>query len=422
VHTRRDFLTMMGMGAAAASPRAWAAGRTAGGVVVVGGGYGGATAAKYISLWSGGRIAVTLIDREPRFISCPLSNLVIGGYAKIDQLTFNRESLHKNHGVRVLQDEVVAIDPAKRRVRLKNGGPMPYERLVVSPGVVPMYDGIPGLSSPEARKSILHAWKAGPETVALRAQLEAMRDGGVYAIHIPLAPYRCPPGPYERACQVASYFKAKKPRSKVLIFDANPDVVSKKGLFEKAWKDLYAGIIEYHPNSELHDVDAGTRTAKLAFEEVRADVLNIVPPQRAGDIAKSAGLITANDRWCEVNFLTFESKAHENIHVLGDAILAADKMPKSGHMANQHAKVCADAVVAMLTGKPVNAAPVINNTCYSFISENEAMHVASVHAYDAGAKSLMPVPNSGGLSAEASSLEASYAHAWARNIWADMLS
>lgn len=424
MHTRRDFLTMLGVGAASISPQAFTASqaKARGRVVVIGGGYGGATAAKYIRLWSDGRIAVTLIDREPRFISCPQSNLVLGGYKTIDELTFSRDSLRKNHDITVLQDEALAIDPVKRRVRLRVGRPISYDRLVVSPGVVPMYGDIAGLASAASRQEILHAWTAGPETVALRAQLESMNDGGVYAIHIPLAPYRCPPGPYERACQVASYFKDRKPRSKVLIFDANPEVVSKKGLFMKAWKDLYDGMIEYHPNSALQDVDARTRTAKLAFEDVRADVLNIVPPQSAADVARSAGLITANDRWCEVDFLSFESVVHKNIHVLGDAIVAADKMPKSGHMANQHAKVCAAAVVALLEGRPVNARPIINNTCYSFVSGTQAIHVASVHSYDAATKSLVPVPGSGGVSSEMSTLEASYAHGWARNIWADMLS
>lgn len=423
MQSRRSFLAMSCLGAvAAAAPRAWAARKPRGRVVVIGGGYGGATAAKYIRLWSGGSIDVTLVDPEPRFISCPLSNLVLGGSKTLADLTISRERLHGNHGVELVQDEAVAIDPVQQLVVLASRRTLSYDRLVVSPGTVLMYEDIDGLATAQARDKVLHAWQAGPQTLALRAQLEAMRDGGVYVLHVPLAPYRCPPGPYERACQVASYFKAHKPRSKVLVFDANPAVVSKPALFAAAWKDLYDGIVEYVPNSELRDADASTLTAKFAFEDVRADVLNVVPPQRAGDIAKSAGLITANDRWCEVDFLTFESKAHKNVHVLGDAILAADKMPKSGHMANQHAKVCADAIVALLTGEPVNDSPVITNTCYSFVSQAEAIHVASVHRYDAQAKTLVTVTGSGGLSAAASRLEASYAHAWAQNIWADMLS
>jgi sulfide dehydrogenase [flavocytochrome c] flavoprotein subunit len=424
MYGRRRFLGMLGAGAVAATGRAWA-GLPGGGrpkVVVVGGGYGGATAAKYIRMWSGGGIDVTLVDRDPHFISCPLSNLVLGGHRDLDSLTLRRDTLARNHGVAVLKAEVEGIEPDRRRVVLNGGENLPYDRLVVSPGVVPDYDAVPGLEGAAARESVLHAWKAGPQTLALRAQLEAMKDGGVYAIHIPLAPYRCPPGPYERACQVASYFSREKPRSKVLIYDANPDVVSKKGLFVKVWQELYAGMIEYRPNSELEEVDAQTRTARMVFDEVTADVLNVVPPQAAAEIARSAGLVTANDRWCEVDFLTFESRVQPGIHVLGDAILAADKMPKSGHMANQHAKVCADAVVALLMEKPLADRPVIANNCYSFVSADEAIHVASVHAYDPEAGTFIPVPDSGGLSDQPNSVEASYANAWARNIWADMLS
>ena len=201
--------------------------------------------------------------------------------------------------------------------------------------------------------------KAGAQTVALRKQLEAMPDGGVYALAIPLAPYRCPPGPYERACQVAHYFSKAKPKSKVLVLDANDDVTSKGPLFKKAWADRYKGIIEYRPKHAVTDVDVATNTAKFEFnDDVKAAVLNVLPPMRAGDIAVKTGLATANRRWCEVDFLTFESKAVKNIHVLGDAIQVAPLMPKSGHMANQHGKTCAAAVVALLTGKAVNPLPI----------------------------------------------------------------
>jgi sulfide dehydrogenase [flavocytochrome c] flavoprotein chain len=249
-----------------------------------------------------------------------------------------------------------------------------------------------------------------------------MRDGGVYAITVPRSPYRCPPGPYERACQVAYYFKQAKPRSKVLILDANDDVQSKKGLFMKVWKETYPGIVEYRPNSGLVDVDVSTMTAKLDFEDVRADVLNVVPPQRAGRIAREAGLITANDRWCEVDFLTYESVAVKNIHVLGDAIMAAPQMPKSGHMANQHAKVCAAAVIALLHGDAPNPEPIVTNTCYSFVSDRDVVHVASVHAYDREQKTMLIVDGASGVSPGPSALEGQYAESWGRNIWNDMLS
>ena len=222
---------------------------------------------------------------------------------------------------------------------------------MLSPGVDFLYDQVPGLGTAEAQAKVLHAWKAGPQTVALRRQLEAMRDGGVFAISIPRAPYRCPPGPYERACQVAWYFKRAKPRSKVLILDGNEDVVSKKGLFMKAWNEDYKGIVEYRPNYVLTGVDATTMTAKFeTADDVKADVLNVIPPQRAGAIAAQAGVITANNRWCEVDFLSFESIKVPKIHVLGDAIQIAPAMPKSGHMANQHAKVAAAAILNAFCG------------------------------------------------------------------------
>jgi len=389
-------------------------------VVVVGGGYAGATAAKYVRMW-GPDIEVTLVERDAEFVSCPLSNRVIAGVIQLKDLTRDYGKLQARHGVKLIRDEATVIDPVAQEVRLGKGGALKYDRLIVAPGVDILYDEVPGLDSPEAQARVLHAWKAGPQTVALRKQLEAMANGGVYAMTIPKAPYRCPPGPYERACQVAWYFKSSKPKSKVLILDANEDVVSKKGLFMKAWSERYAGIVEYRPNSELTAVDAATLTAKLTFEDVKADVLNVVPPQRAGRIAADAGLITANNRWCGVDFLTYESSSVKNVHVLGDAIMAAPQMPKSGHMANQHAKVCAAAVVALMHGEPVNSQPLVTNTCYSFVSDREVIHVASVHAYSPEKRTMEIVPGSSGVSAAASELEGQYAEAWGRNIWSDML-
>lgn len=420
--SRREFIRLLSASAAMAGSMGCASvteSKAAGRVVVIGGGFAGATAAKYIRMW-GPDIQVTLIEREPEFISCPLSNRVLAGTMQLKELTRDYGKLQAKHGVKVLHDEAVAIDTAKQKIRLAGGATLKYDRLIVAPGVDLLPDEVPGLAAGSDR--ILHAWKAGLQTVALRRQLEAMPDGGVYALTVPKAPYRCPPGPYERACQVAWYFKNRKPRSKVLILDANEDVVSKKGLFTKAWTERYAGIVEYRPNSELVEVDAATLTAKLAFEDVKADVLNVVPPQRAGKIALDAGLVNANNRWCSVDFLTYESTAVKNVHVLGDAIMAAPQMPKSGHMANQHAKVCAGAVVALLHSDTVNAQPLLTNTCYSFVADKDVIHVASVHAYNAEKKTMEIVQGSGGVSASASELEGQYAEAWGRNIWADMLA
>jgi sulfide dehydrogenase [flavocytochrome c] flavoprotein subunit len=421
--TRRRAIGALGAAALFALPgcapvRTRAAARR---IVVVGGGYGGATAARYAALWGGPGVDVTLVERDAAFVSCPLSNLVLAGSRSIADVTVEYGAL-AHSSVRVVRDSAVAVDPERRRVRLARGDVVAYDRLILSPGIDFFFDRVQGLDTDAARASFPHAWRAGPQTVALRRQLETMRNGGVFAISIPRAPFRCPPGPYERACQVAWYFQRAKPRSKVLILDGNEDVQSKKALFMKAWNEDYRGIVEYRPDHVLTGVDVATRTARFeTADDVTADVLNVIPPHGAAQIARSAGVVTANDQWCEVDFLTFESLKIPGIHVLGDAIQVAPLMPKSGHMANQHGKVAAAAVLAVLAGQPVNPAPVLNNTCYSFINDREAVHVASVHQYDAKQKTFLSVPGAGGLSTAKSELEGDYGYAWARAIWKDAL-
>jgi sulfide dehydrogenase [flavocytochrome c] flavoprotein chain len=420
--TRREFMKWAAFppGFAAvsgcAAPGAGAAGR----VVVIGGGYGGATAARYIKLWSPD-IDVALVERESSFVSCPISNLVLGGNTQISTITMGYVGL-RNRGIRVVHEQAVAVDAASRQVRLAGGTTLSYDRLIVSPGIDFFYDAIPGLKSADAQIRVPHAWKAGPQTVALRKQLEAMRDGGVFVFQFPMSPYRCPPGPYERVCQVADYFKRAKPRSKIIVLDANPDIVSKKGLFLQSWNGVYKGIIDYRPNSELADVDVKGMTVKLVFDNVKGDVLNVVPPHGAGNIARQAGLISTNNRWCAVDWRTCESTAVKGVHVLGDATLSAPGMPKSGSMANQQAKVCAAAVIALIKGQLVNEQPMMMNTCYSFVSGDAAMHVASVHHYDAAQNNLVPVKGAGGVSPKASLEEAAYAWGWAKNIWSEAFS
>ena len=419
--SRREFLQWASAATGATAVGGCAnIGGSAGKVVVIGAGYGGATAAKYIKMWAPD-IDVTIVERGSEFISCPLSNLVLGGNTGINELTYSYDGL-KRRGITIVRDEATAIDAQKREVRLAGGNTLAYDRLIVSPGVEFLYSGIPGLDNAEAQNRVLHAWKAGPQTLALRKQLEDMRDGGVFALHIPKAPYRCPPGPYERVCQVADYFKRAKPKSKILVLDSNEDLVSKKGLFLAAWNGQYKGMIEYKPNSELVDVDVKTLTAKLQFEDVKADVLNVVPPQKAGFIAEKTGLINANNRWCAVDWTTLESTAVKGVHVLADATLSGPAMPKSASMANQHAKVCAAAVIALIKGDAVNPEPVMMNTCYSFVDGKNVMHVASVHTYDAKEKTMVPVKGAGGVSDKASEQEGLYAWGWARNIWAEALA
>jgi sulfide dehydrogenase [flavocytochrome c] flavoprotein chain len=415
---RRDFLKA----AAAASVAGCAAPGSAPSkarVVVIGGGFGGATAARYIRLWDSS-IDVVLIERDPQFVSCPISNLVLGGYSSLQEITRERGGLAR-HGVRILRDEAVAIDATKRTVRLAGGSEIPYERLIVSPGIDFTFGDLHGYEAAMQSGRVLHAWKAGAQTVALRRQLEAMRDGGVYIVSIPLAPYRCPPGPYERASIVAEYFKQAKPKSKVLVLDANPDVTSKAGLFKRAWADLYPGVLEYHGNSRAVGIDEKSMSVRLELDEIKGDVLNVIPPHRAGDIAQKSGLVTANNRWCDVDWRTMESKAVKGVHVLGDATLSAPAMPKSASMANNHAKIAAAAIVDLLNGGEPQPLQILN-TCYSFVSDKEAIRVSSVHRWDPEQRTLVAVKGSAGVSAARSEAEAAYAWNWARAIWTDSLS
>jgi NADH dehydrogenase FAD-containing subunit len=324
-------------------------------------------------------------------------------------------------GILTMNDEVLSIDAAKRTVAFQKLATQTFDRIVVAPGIDFNFGAVQGLNA-DAQKRILHAWKAGPQTVELRRQLEAMPDGGVYVLSIPKAPYRCPPGPYERVCQVASYLKAAKPRSKIIVLDANPDIQSKKGLFLAQWNGQYKGMIDYRANSMVTEIDARTLTAITELgDKVRADVLNIVPPQGAGDLVRKAGLVNANNLWCAVDWVTLESTAAKGIHVLGDSTLSAPAMPKSGHMANQHGKAAAAAIVEIMNGRTPQPL-MMANTCYSFMDANTVAHVASVHRYDEGKKTMVTVDGSGGLSSAANPLEGVYANAWARNIWNDMLT
>jgi NADPH-dependent 2,4-dienoyl-CoA reductase/sulfur reductase-like enzyme len=416
---RRDFLKIAASTALVSLPKlSKAATQAKGRVVVVGGGYAGATAAKYLRDWSNAGLDVIVVEPRSQFVSCPLSNLVLGGNKNINDLTFAYDLLKSNHGIQWVADEVVSIDPASRLVKMKQGD-LAYDRLVIAPGIDFMYEQLPMLQSPEAQEVVPHAWKAGKQTVNLRKQLENIKDGGVFVMSIPKAPYRCPPGPYERVCQVAFYLKNHQPNSKIVVLDANAEIISKKGLFTKVWAEMYAGMIDYRPNSSVVDVDVATKTVKTEFESVQANVLNVIPPQRAGKIAQIIGAANVDKRWCEVDFLTYESKVLPNVHVIGDSVSAA--LPKSAHMATSQARVCANAIVALMNQQAPDASPVFANTCYSFVSDKMAMHVANVYRYDAN-KKIMVSAEGGGVSDKPSELEGNYAQAWAKNIWSDVLT
>ncbi|MBD5804010.1 Sulfide dehydrogenase [flavocytochrome c] flavoprotein chain precursor [Azoarcus sp. Aa7] len=420
---RRRFLRSLGLAATAApflaacssAPR-----RGAPRVVVVGGGYGGATTAKYLRMWSAGRIDVTLVERDARFVSCPMSNLVLAGLRNLDDLTASYDRLRSRWGVRVVSDEVVRIDVARRELRLARDGEIGFDRVVLAPGVDFLTEQITGLAG--NFECIPHAWKAGPQTELLRRRIDAMPEGGVFALHVPKSPYRCPPGPYERACLVAHYLRTRKPRAKLLLLDANSEIQSKKTLFAAAFAGPYKDIIEYRPDSTLLSVDAQTLSAELEFDRVRADVLNVIPPMRAGRLVDGLGIPLTNGRWVDVDWRTMEARDLPGIHVIGDAVLAAPGMPKSGHIANQQAKLAAAAIVELLEGRSPDPVPTLLNTCYSFVDDRNAIHVATVHRYDAAQGTVLPVAGAGGLSSAASEEEGRYATAWAQNIRADMLA
>ena len=423
---RRSFLKLVGASAGAAGAvslpligqAAELMPKSAKRVVVIGGGYGGTIAAKYIRMMDKS-IEVVMIERNDHFVSCPFSNLYIGGIlTDLNPLTIKYDKLAANHGVKVVQAEVTAIDAAAKTVTTSKGT-IAYDRLVVSPGIDFRLDEMKGYDA-AAMEKMPHAWKAGPQTVLLRKQLVDMKDGGTVVMTVPLAPYRCPPGPYERASLIAHYLKKNKPKSKVVVLDANPDITSKGGLFKKGWKDNYEGIIDYRPAKKVTEVDAKAMAVLVeGLEEVKGDVINVIPPQRAGQIAVAAGLVGDDKNWCPVNANTFESTKQAGIHVIGDACVAG-AMPKSGYSANSEAKVCAMNIVALMNGKETTELSGIN-TCYSYITDKEAVSVAAVYVVKEG--KIIAVPNSGGVSPadfSAAKIEAVYAESWLKNILTEM--
>jgi len=416
---RRDFLKISGAGAAVAlagcATRPGTSVRAH--VVVVGAGFGGATCAKYLRKW-GPNVDVTLIEPNNSFVSCPISNWVLGGLRSMDDITHGYDRLPR-HGIKIVKDYVVAVDPAKRTVTTRGGSTIGYDRLVLSPGIEILTDTVRGFKEAEAAGKVVHAWKAGAQTALLRKQLEAMPDGGTFVMSVPAAPYRCPPGPYERTCMVANYFKQAKPKSKIILLDGNPDIVSKKPLFMDAWNTLYPGMVDYRPNNAPLAVDGNKMIVTTEFDDVRGDVLNVVPRQRAGEVCAQAGV--RNDsagNWCTVNLATFESTSVPNVHIIGDSILAP--LPKSGHMATNHAKVCAAAIVDLLAGRQPDPIPVIANTCYSATSGTTAGYVAHVYRYETG-KGYVAQPE-GGATAKGDEPNFVAAESWSKNIWAEVLS
>lgn len=421
--SRRNFLALLGgtaatglLGFPVASPGAYKAR-----VIVVGGGYGGATAAKYLRL-ADPRIEVILIEKDQKFISCALSNEVLAGERTLASLSFGYEPLAAFYGVSVVHDEVTRIDAIRRVAVTASGQEYGFDRLIVAPGINFKWSEIEGYDE-AAAQLCPHAWYAGEQTLLLRRQLEAMPDGGKIYITAPPNPYKCPPGPYERAALIAHYLKQHgKGRSKVIILDSK-DSFAKQALFEQGWERYYPGMISWiaaSADGRVLSVDAEKRTLYTEFEVHKGDVVNVIPPQKAGHIAEEAGL-TDGQGWCPIDQQTFESKIREHVHVIGDACIAG-KMPKSGYSANSQAKVCAAAIGALIDGAEPPL-PSYINTCYSIIAPDHGISVAAVYRLENG--EIAAVEGAGGTSPlDASAwerrMEATYARSWFDNITADI--
>src|SRR5215469_4459792 len=413
--SRREFLKTAAAGASAAMLPLPAIAQGAGGrVVVVGGGFGGATCARFIKRIDP-RVSVTLVETDRTFIACPFSNMVIAGLRELSAQQFGYDKLATDQ-VAVQFSPATGIDSQRRTVTLGNGAELAYDRLVLSPGIDIRWDALPGYTEAAAER-IPHAWKAGEQTLLLRRQLEAMEDGGTVVIVAPANPFRCPPGPYERASLIAYYLKTKKPKSKLIILDAK-DAFSKQGLFLGAWKQLYPNIewVALSKGGKVNSVDVGAMTLVTDFGRHKADVANVIPPQKAGRIAEIAG-VADRTGWCPIDPATFESKLQPNIHVIGDASIAS-ALPKSAFSANAQAKVCAAAVAKLIAGEKPDE-PRLINTCYSLVAPDYGISVEGVYRPADG--QIKEIEGSGGVSAldapnSTRALEATLANAWFNTI------
>ncbi|MGE4267770.1 MAG: FCSD flavin-binding domain-containing protein [Deferribacterales bacterium] len=388
-------------------------------IVVLGGGWGGCTAAKYARM-EDPKVEVILIERDPKFISCPVSNLVIGGQKTMKDITFTRDKLAKNYGIKIVYTEATALDAVKKTLTTK-AGTIEYDKLIVSPGISYDYDAIEGLNNAAAIKKFPAAFKAGAETVALREKLVAMKPGGVVVLAVPPVPYRCPPGPYERASLIANFLKKYKKGSKIIVVDANDDVTSKGPLFKKAWADYYKDILEYIPDAAVTKVDSSTGVITTEQGEIKSDVANIIPTMTAGRSAFDLGLMNKpDDKFIRADAYTLESYNFKDVYVVGDATHngAVGGVPKSGYVANSMGKVAASAAVRTLNGQEP-LAPSLINTCYSMVNDDEAIFVAASYRYDDVSKRIISA--SGGTSPERSVLFGKHAEDWALGIWNDIL-
>ena len=362
-------------------------------VIVVGGGMAGATVAKYLRLW-GDAIDVTLVERQSSYTSHIMSSLVLSGQRSLSSLVYGYDALRSRYGVNVVLGDVTAIDPVGVKVTLATGQVLSADRIVLAPGIE--FDAVPGLGTSDRMP---HAWKAGTQTSLLASQLAAMPSGGTAILSIPKVPYRCPPGPYERACLLADWMKTHKPGSKLLVLDANADFTAEKDNFSQAFYGLHANVIQYVTNAEVTQVDPATMTLNTTQGQFKGDVVNLIPRQRAGTLITANGLANATEgRFAGVDVLSYASTVAGagKVHIIGDS--SATTQPKAGHIANQEAKVCADAIVRLLAGGSPDPAPVTNSACYSTITMTQASWLTAVFQYNASTASMQAVAASSAAS------------------------
>lgn len=423
--SRRDFSKLLLTCAAGSTFGMIAPSRTAfaasNHVVIIGGGFGGATAAKYLRKLDPS-LSITLVEPKTVFQTCPVSNWVITGLKTMPDITQSYSALRNRYRVNVLTDTAVAIHPSAATVKLQSGKTLHYDRLIVSPGIDFRWEAINGYSKNVAEKSMPHAFEAGPQTLLLRQQLLALKDGSNVLICPPANPLRCPAAPYERASLIAMYLSKYKPNSKVIILDSK-EKFSKQELFMQGWERLYPGKIEWRAataGGKVEKVDAAAMTVTTEFGEEPGGIINVIPPQKAGRIAVEAGLTDASG-WCPVHPVTFESTIHPGIHVIGDACIAGD-MPKSGFAASSQGKVASVAIVSLFRGQ-VPVAPSLVSTCYSLVGTDYAISVAGVYKLAEGG--IVDIKGSGGVTpmdADKNHLhqEATFAWGWYKNITQDI--
>jgi len=413
---RRAFLKQAGVATiASVMPNLSKAAVTPPRVVVIGGGFGGATVSKYLRLW-GGETSVTMVESQPLHYSCILSNGVVTGDYGLDRVTLNYDALQYRHGVEWVQGKAVRIDPDSHRVTVKTANgrtKLSYDKLVVSPGV----DFVTPLGNYKSAKTP-HAWKAGSQTINLQRKLRRMRNGGTFVMRIPKAPYRCPPGPYERACVVADFLKRNNPGSKVIVLDENPKIMAEPVTFGNAFDNLYSDILEYHTNVQVAEIDSSAGILSTNLGPIVGDVINFIPDHKAGKLLRKAGLVDdPTGRWAQVDPITYNSISYPDIHIIGDS--QATGQPKSGHMANAQAKVCADAILRYFDGEAPNQQPSTASACFSPVTKDTAGWLTAVFQYDAGSGQMKVVPESFAEAEKVSKDNYEEMFAWADNLFAD---